>query len=324
MNFLKKGPELKLSEIKVPDFVLDLYLDLKERHLLPIVLILIVAIIAVPIAVGQSSDSPEQGAEEAEASISTKPPAGSRIVVSKSTPGLRRYQQRLDHLRAKDPFKPRVAVSNAEPESSTTESSGSTSGSESGSASAETSLPSESGGASTGTSPLPETGSTETGPGTESEPSPGASGLRYYSYAIDVRVSAGGDTDESAESQALPEESEEAPATSSPRKWSTRRNLPELTMLPSRETPAVIYMGSTKDGKKALMLVSSDVTAIFGDGKCVLGSKTCQLLAMEPGVPETFVYGPAGRTFKIELLKVHLVETKKLNRAPLGKPKKNG
>ena len=72
------------------------------------------------------------------------------------------------------------------------------------------------------------------------------------------------------------------------------------------------------------MLVSSDVDAIFGDAKCVLGSETCELLAMEPGLPETFVYGGAGRTYKIELLKIHLVETNKLNRAPLGKPKQQG
>jgi hypothetical protein len=92
-------------------------------------------------------------------------------------------------------------------------------------------------------------------------------------------------------------------------------------MLPSRETPALIYMGSSKDGKKALMMVSSNVVAIFGDGKCVLGSDSCQLLALEPGVPETLIYGGAGKTYKIELLKIHLVTTDKLNRAPLGKPK---
>ena len=137
------------------------------------------------------------------------------------------------------------------------------------------------------------------------EPSPGD--LTYFSYAIDVRVVPGGSQDGGGGGNAQ-----------------VRRNLPELTMLPSRDTPAVVYMGSTKDGKKALMLVSSDVQAIFGDGKCVLGSDTCQLLAMEPGVPETFVYGGAGRTFKIELLKIHLVTTDKLNRAPLGKPKKQG
>ena len=38
-----------------------------------------------------------------------------------------------------------------------------------------------------------------------------------------------------------------------------RRNLPELTQLPSRKTPAAVFMGVTTDGKKALMLVSSNV-----------------------------------------------------------------
>ena len=59
MNFLKKGPELKLSEIKVPRFLEDLYLDLKERHLLPVTAILLVGIVAVPFVLGQSSDAPE-------------------------------------------------------------------------------------------------------------------------------------------------------------------------------------------------------------------------------------------------------------------------
>ena len=35
MNWMKKGPDLKLSELKIPDFAYDLYYDLKERHLLP-------------------------------------------------------------------------------------------------------------------------------------------------------------------------------------------------------------------------------------------------------------------------------------------------
>ena len=63
MNFLKKGPEIKLSEIKVPDFLIDVYYDLKERHLLPVALVLAVAIIAVPIALSRSSSSGEAEAE---------------------------------------------------------------------------------------------------------------------------------------------------------------------------------------------------------------------------------------------------------------------
>ena len=219
-------------------------------------------------------------------------------------PGLRRYQKRLSHLSAKDPFKQPGAES--EPSSETTGSEGSSS---------------ETAGSPETTSPTTEPSGTETTPGSGEEGEPASERLRYYSYAIDVRVSTGGST---SQSQSGPESTPKAPTAEPPRKWTTRHNLPELTMLPSRETPAVIYMGSTKDAKKALMLVSSDVTSIFGDAKCVLGSKTCQLLAMEPGIPETFVYGATGKTFKIELLKVHLVETKELNRAPLGKPKQNG
>ena len=50
-------------------------------------------------------------------------------------------------------------------------------------------------------------------------------------------------------------------------------------------------MGVSKDAKKAVMLVSDKVTGLFGDGVCVVGSEACQLIALEPGLPETVVYG---------------------------------
>jgi hypothetical protein len=289
MNFLKKGPDLKLSDLKVPDFILDVYYDLKERHLLPLAAILIVAIVAVPIALSQSSEpeaaSPAPAAAAGVASTSAGRHAGE--LVAKSAPGLRDYRRRLAHLQATDPFKQQYPNS----EGSSPAAAGGSEGESGGSA------PSEE---APSTAPIPP----ET---TEGRPVPGK--LTYYSYAIDVRVSSGGS---------------EASAGSAAKKPTVRRNLPELTMLPNRATPAAIYMGSTKDGKKAVMLVSSDVDAVFGDAKCVLGSQTCELLVMETGVPETFVYGGAGRTFTVELLKIHLVATDKLNRAPLGEPKKPG
>jgi len=290
MNMLKKGPEIKLPELKVPDFLLDLYYDLRERHLLPFAVILLVAIVVVPIALSQSgSDEPETAAESAIATPSNAGVAQSGALVAKSAPGLRDYRRRLRRMEAKDPFVQQY-----------TEEAGSAGSASSGSSAAgttESSLPA-------GT---PEPYVPSSSPPSEggSSPSPAPGGLTYFSYAIDVRVVPGG--------------SQQGGGGGEP---TVRRNLPELTMLPSRDAPAVIYMGSTRDGKKALMLISSNVEAIFGDGKCVLGSDSCQLLAMEPGLPQTFVYGGAGRTFKIELLTVHLVTTDKLNRAPLGKPKK--
>lgn len=296
MNFLQKGPDLKPSELRVPGFLRDLYWDLRDRHLLPLAAILLVAIAVIPIAFSQPSDPPPPSAGAAEdAAISNAVTRNAGQLVAKSTPGLRDYKRRLRHLRAKDPFEQHytgapegasTAPSASPREAESTESSPSSSATESF-------TPSES-------SPESETGSQGT-------PAPGEGGLTYYSYAIDVRVVPGGEQGNGGEGDGGEAD--------------VRRNLPELTMLPSRKTPAAIYMGSTKDGKKALMLISSNVKAIFGDAKCVLGSESCELLALEPGLPETIVYGGAGRTYKIELLKIHLVRTKELNRAPLGTPK---
>ena len=285
MNMLKKGPEIKLSDIKVPDFLLDLYYDLKDRHLLPLVALLLVAIVAVPIALSQSgSEEPAAGAESAIATPSAVS-GKSGVLVAKAAPGLRDYRKRLDRMQAEDPFEQQLRRGRRAERLATL-------AGMKANRSAQT--PRRLGNLRAEPRPPPETDGERAGPRQ----------LTYFSYAIDVRVVPGG--------------SQEGGGSGEPQ---VRRNLPELTMLPSRETPAIVYMGSTKDGKKALMMVSSDVQAIFGDGKCVLGSDSCQLLMMEPGVPETFVYGGENRTFKIELLKVHLVNTNKLNRAPLGKPK---
>jgi hypothetical protein len=285
MNFLKKGPDLKLSGIKVPGFLQDIYYDLKDRHLLPVAAILMVAIVAVPIVLAKSGSEEAETAPPAEAGAASSSAAGQPgELVAKSAPGLRDYRRRLDHRQAKNPFEQHHTGSSSSAEDET-------SGGSQGVSGEPPSEPST-------TEPPPET----QGGGGEGTPVPGE--LTYYSYAIDVRVSGGSQEGD--------------------RKLTVRRDLPELTMLPSRETPAIVYLGSTKDGKKAVMMVSSDVKAIFGDAKCALGSERCELLIMEPGLPETFVYGGAGRTYKIELLKIHLVESDKLNRAPLGKPKKKG
>ena len=99
---LKKGPELKLPEIKVPGFLLDVYYDLRERHLLPLVAILLVAVVALPITLsGGSSES-----ESPEAAIATPSAAvpTSGLVVAKAAPGLRDYRRRLEDRAPRDPF----------------------------------------------------------------------------------------------------------------------------------------------------------------------------------------------------------------------------
>jgi hypothetical protein len=288
MNWMKKGPDLKLSEIKVPDFLYDLYYDLKERRLLPLVAVLLVAIVAAPIALGQSgSASTEPEEEAAVATPSTISPNSDTLVVAKSTPGLRDYRGRLKHTRALDPFEQQFDGSNEGEGAAAVASSGEPSAAE------EPSIP------------LP---STEATPAETTSEGSETSEAKYASNSIDVRI-VSVPTDGAAKS-------------SGKTKPQVRRNVPELTMLPSRDTPAATFMGTSSNGKKALLVVSSDVESIFGDGQCIVGSKTCQLLALEEGLPETFVYGPQGRTYRIEILKIEKTLSAKPRRAALGAPKK--
>ena len=113
MNMLKKGPELKMPEIKVPDFLLDLYYDLRERHLLPLVALLLVAIVALPIVLSSgSSESESAGSEAAVATPGASAPS-SKLIVAKAAPGLRDYRRRLTGT-PKDPFEQKYTTPEGE------------------------------------------------------------------------------------------------------------------------------------------------------------------------------------------------------------------
>ena len=305
MNMPKKGPELKMPELKAPDFALDLYYDLKERHLLPLVAILLIAVVALPIVLssGSSEEEPESSAAAASAA---KPLPSSKLTVAQATPGLREYRKRLAGV-PKDPFEEKFAETAEKGEGSPAEGGASSSAGEGSTSSGTTEGASSPGGSPGGASPAtPEPTHTSHGQG-NGEPSEGEQ-LRYYSFAIDVRI--------------VPVSSGSGASGSKAKPATVRHNLPELTMLPSRKEPALTFMDVSKDQKKILMLVSDKVTGLFGDGACVLGAEHCQLLALETGIPETVVYGADERTFRIELLKLHLLATDKLNKAPLSKSEK--
>lgn len=281
MNMLKKGPDLKLSGLKAPDFLQDVYYDLRDRHLLPLVVLLLVAVVAVPILIGKGSDF-----EEA-VPPTTIPPAGPEadLVVAKAMPGLREYKRRFDGEEAHDPFKQQYTKEGSDsgprsepPTEATIESSG-----------------------GEGSSELPSSG----GGGAPDE-EPNRDQLVYYSWVIDVSITPGSGAGESKSEPTV------------------RRDQPLYTSLPSKKVPALTYIGITKDEGKALMLVSDKVTALYGDAVCVQGSEKCQLLALEPGFPVTVVYGADSRTYRIELRKIRLVTTDKLNVAKQGKNGKKG
>lgn len=272
-----KGPELKLSELKVPPFLSDLYWDLRDRRLLPLVALIVVAIVAVPFLLGGKSERHRVPAAVATGTATTGGggSGGARLVAVEAAPGLRNYHKRLGHRSPTNPFKQRYTGAQV------AELAGE------GTASSPTTATSETSSGSTKTT----TTTTETSGGA----SPSGE-LRYYTTAADIKIVR-------SETKADGSVVHEKPVVH-------HRVLPPAPV-PGEKQAAVVYMGVAQN-HKPLLLVSDAVKGVFGDGVCLAGATVCQLLELEKGVPETFVYGEDGKVrFKITILKIELVSAGK-------------
>lgn len=267
MKGLKKGPELKMPELKFPPFLVDLYWDLRDRRLLPLVALGVVAIVAVPFLLGGESKKPVPPPVAAVRGLDSTASNAAKLTVVEAKPGLRDYHKRLRDRSPTDPFKQRYTspvlagtkLGGGEEEGESTSTSTTTSGS------------------TTTTS----NGTTTTGSSGSSTP------LTQYATAVDVKITV---------TRTLPDGSKE---TSKP---TVRQRVLPSAALPSEKTQAVVYMGPSPKTKQPGLLISDGVTAIFGEGKCLLGEQICQLLEVEPGMPETFVFGPDSTRYKIVVL----------------------
>jgi hypothetical protein len=281
-----KKPDLKMPDLKVPPMIRDLYRDLHDRRLLPLVGLLLVGIIAAPFLLSNSDSTPRT----LPAPVGQSPAAGAsvshtRLTVVKAAPGLREPSKRLSHLHAKDPFKQQYTNAPTTAESSPVTS---------------TSVSSESATAevvSEETAETPSSGSPgETGgsaPGSTGNPGDHG-GLVLYTFAADIKIVRTETKKDGSKETGDPVERD--------------RVLPP-TVLPSEKAQVVTYMGISPKTRKPLFLVSPDVTAVFGEGKCVSGTGSCQLIELDPKFPETFVYGENDVRYKVTVLSVEPVAT---------------
>jgi hypothetical protein len=293
MNRLK-GPKLELSQLKVPRILRDLYQDLRDRRLLPLVGLVLVAIVAVPFLL---SDGGSEAEEAPLAPIAPEAAAqASSIEVVEATPGLREPSKRLADRHPKDPFQQHFTGSAVSSESTVAEVAGGTetttaTGGEGGS---------DSSAGSTGPVPAPTPSEASPGRGAPSETggdagAPSGSGkVVFFTYAAKLKIVK---TETTKAGKKVSNEPEE------------RDRVMPSTVLPSPKQQVFTYMGLSPKTGKPLLLVSTDVTAIFGDGKCAAGTDTCQLLEVEPTFPETFVYGDGDIRYKVNILEVEPVAT---------------
>jgi hypothetical protein len=273
-----------MKSVRTPQLLTDLYRDLRDRRLLVPALALVAALIAVPMALSSSATPPPTAPAAApEASGPAKATAAEPAVLTRQL-GVTAYRKRLERFNGKNPFRQQFTlpeVTSKVQQSSLNEPSGVTT----------------SGGGSTSTSSTAQTTSTSsTSPETttptspSSEPSGGAqkptTTTEVILRRIDVKVGPQGDLVK-------------------------KTGVKQLKMLPSSTTPVVIFLGTSESGGRAFFLVSSDVTAVSGDGACLATTLTCQFLTLKVGETASFDYAPDTLTYKLRLLAIRDVVVKK-------------
>jgi hypothetical protein len=284
-----KGPDLKMPHLRVPHFLGDLYYDLRERRLLPLVALVVVAIAAVPFLLGGDSEETPPSAAESPAVAGTSAAPTAELTVVKAEPGLRDYRKRLEGRSPTDPFEQRFSGPSGDGQLNDPVSSS----------------PSASSASSEATATAPSSAAPEATP--ESSPPPvndgdadpegDSGGLRLFTFAVNVQISKSETKPNGRTVMGKPE---------------IRRRVMPTTPLPGAKAPVVTYMGvDAEKGTKALLMVSNNVKSVFGDVKCLSGTDICQLLEVEPGFPTTFVYGANDVRYKINVLKIEAVGTGK-------------
>jgi hypothetical protein len=298
---LKKGPELKMPELKVPDFLFDLFYDLRDRRLLAPIALVIVAIAAVPFLLGGGAEESAAPAGDgaATSAVEGETARAATLTVVEATPGLRDYRKRLSARQPTNPFKQRYTspdVDSAElnPQSGSASTAGTVTVSGSSESTTVQTAP---------TAPSSPSSTPSPSPSTPAADGNGKSQLTFFTWAIDVRIV------KSSGEEADPGWGEEP---------SVKREVLAQTPLPGEKAPVVTYMGlsrkaAEKDAARALLLVSEDVKSVSGEAKCLargeIEQDACQLVEVEPGVPVTFIYGANETRYRLKLLNVELVVT---------------
>jgi hypothetical protein len=278
-----------MNGLQSPEALTDLYRDLRDRPVLPLLLVVLIAGIAiVPIALSSKSNTEAVPPPPIALTVGKKSnaPAGQ---VKVSDPGVRVYQQRLAGDNAKNPFSGGPASSSSTSATTSTSTSTSTSSTTSSGSTATT--------ATTG-STTPTTTSTggTTQPQTTTE-------NKYFFYRVKVKSGPVGG------------------------KMTVHDNVKAVTSLPTQQVPAAAFIGVTTNNnfqaQSAVFLVNSGVSLVSGTGSCALAGTQCQLLSLKPGDHADLTWTD-GLSYRVTLLKFNLIERNNPPTAQNGKGKGSG
>jgi hypothetical protein len=256
-------------------FFLDLWLDLREKRLAPVAIVLLAGIIAVPIVLaknGKPAPAPPPTATTA---------AAAAAPVVESQPQAGAAASKLQTFSSRDPFEPTGHVATA-PTTTPTTSSG-------GSGTSTTSTPTGGGGgAPNGGGPT--TTPTGTPGGGNTGNTTGETKTTLFTYTVDFRFGAGGDVP-------------------------IYKGVQRLQLIPDDKNPTLVFLGVTTTGKTAVFLVDSNTGVDTPGGKCRPNADQCTFLYLRPDKAhdEAILTGADGTVYHLRLLGINRVSVSSAN-----------
>jgi uncharacterized protein (UPF0333 family) len=249
---------------KARKFFGDVVYDLRSRGLLPVVILLLVAMVAVPVLISRGNKGSSAASLQPTAGTAQISPEAQQAVLAYN-PGIRDYKKRLDDLSAKDPFRQQFAQSAAAASQLNSTVTTTTSGGGTGAKTSTTSTTATIGGSG--------------GPGHKKKKKKHSKTVTT-TYQVNILA---GDID----SQLTP-----------------FNNVQQLTTLPGQDKPVVVFYGLSADHQSALFLVSNRVGTLTGPGSCIPAPDDCSMLTLGAGQSEDLFYSTDGKTYRVVVAEI--------------------
>jgi hypothetical protein len=237
-------------------FLLDLWHDLQAKRLWPVAAVLLLALVAVPVVLSKSSETPAAGPVKA---VRKAPdPKDLKALASvKLTEADESRGSSLDTFDPSNPFRPPAAIekrtregAGGAPSTATSGEAGDDTGSTGG------------GGGDTGSTGGGDTGSTGGGGGDTGSTGGGTPTTTQYRYVVDLTFTANG-------------------------RRRHVKSMERLEMLPSEASPLLLFLGVSANAGNAVFLVDSTLDAA-GEGKCKPRASECAFLYIGAGSEHEF------------------------------------
>ena len=283
-------------------FLLDLWHDLRAKRLWPVALGLAVAVVAVPVVLSSSAETPDPAplptVRKAPEPKDLKALASVKLDESSSERG-----SSLNTFDPSNPFRPpKKATKSQNTESDAPSSVVGNSGGAAGGGGSDTGGNSLTGGGDLVIVP-PSGGGTTGGGGTGDTGGDGTQTTTQYRYVVDATFSVNG-------------------------RARHIKGLERLDMLPSEDSPLLLFLGVSANAGNAVFLVDSTLDAA-GEGKCKPRARECDFLYLGAGSEHEFT-NDDGDSYTLRIDEIRKVKvgagtaaasrTHKSARAAVGKP----